>query len=353
MTRIVVLRLSAMGDVVQGLGAVRALCAYGDGLFDVHQVVQRPFAPLLWGIGLASVIEHDRHGGPLAWWSTLRRIRALRPDVVLDLQGNWKSGGLALGAGAARTIGPARELRREAGSVITVRERITPRGVVGTGAAHPAKVAVALARAVVPELEVGPPRLVATAEELAAEAAALEALGIDPRCPFRVLVEGPADDLRAWPRSALEREARLPGPPALAVAGPAEAGETPPRDVPRIVHLPGQVRRLVALGALCAASGGSVLGPDKGATHVLAATGAATLCLHGPTTAARSGPPAAASLRAVGAPSCAPCRRRACRNPVGAVCMDFTTAEAGLEPVLGEAFPCSRPSPIRGRSGPT
>jgi heptosyltransferase-1 len=79
---------------------------------------------------------------------------------------------------------------------------------------------------------------------------------------------------------------------------------------------------LVALGVLCAEVGGEVLGPDKGATQVLAATGARTVCVFGPTDPARSGPPAAVAMRAAVPPPCAPCGRRVCEHAAGPVCTD-------------------------------
>mgnify|MGYP001572618487 CR=1 FL=1 len=92
--RVLVVRLSAMGDVVHGIAAVSALrAARPDD--ELHWVVQAPFAPLLDDLGLSGVIAHDRKGGPRAFLRTVRALRALRCDVALDLQGNWKSALLA------------------------------------------------------------------------------------------------------------------------------------------------------------------------------------------------------------------------------------------------------------------
>jgi ADP-heptose:LPS heptosyltransferase len=98
--------------------------------------------------------------------------------------------------------------------------------------------------------------------------------------------------------------------------------------VASLTHARGQLRDLVALGALVARAGGRVLGPDQGATHVLAATGARTLVLFGPQDPERTAPPGAGVLLRQDGPACVPCRRRRCHHPQGPVCMAFTTAQA-------------------------
>ena len=45
MTRVLLVRLSAMGDVVESLGAVRALAAARPD-WELHFVTQRPFVPI-------------------------------------------------------------------------------------------------------------------------------------------------------------------------------------------------------------------------------------------------------------------------------------------------------------------
>ncbi|MBK8974714.1 MAG: glycosyltransferase family 9 protein [Planctomycetes bacterium] len=345
MTRVAVVRLSAMGDVVHGVAAVQALRAARPEL-DVLWVVQRSFAPLLDGV--VDVLRHDRRGGVPAYLRTLAVLRRFRPDVVLDLQGNWKSAGFVRGSGAARRIGPAAQLRRERGSAIACNETI----VLRPGEpAHPARIAAELVRRLAPEVEPRAPQLAATAAELDAEAAALAALGIDPSLPFRLLVSSRPDDPRGWPAAAIEREARADGPVPLLVAGPDERDVAAPAGLTVMRHAPGELRRLVGLGVLCARSGGCAIGPDKGAMHVLAACGARTLTLFGPTDAVRTGPTAGACLRATGGPDCAPCGRRRCRNPIGPVCMDFTPAEAAV-PTPGVAKQGAQCSAPRAASAP-
>ena len=90
MKRLGLVRLSAMGDVVQSLGAASALQRARPEL-EIHFVTQRGFEPLLDGLGFASVIGHDRRAGFRGWRRTRSVLAALRLDAVVDLQGNWKS----------------------------------------------------------------------------------------------------------------------------------------------------------------------------------------------------------------------------------------------------------------------
>jgi heptosyltransferase-1 len=321
--RILCVRLSAMGDVVQSLGAVQALAnARPDA--ELWLAVQREFAPLLDGAGFGvSVVPHDRRGGPLAYWRTGRASRRRRPDVALDLQGTWKSAGIAWLSGAPLRVGAGASVRREPAS-----RALLNRFARGVGSRHPADLALDIVREVAADAVATAPRLRASDAEVERETAALRAAGIEPTAPFRVFVVGAPADPRTWPIEWMAREAAAAGPPALWLRGPAEGSVALPDGAAAILHRPGELRRLVALGALVARAGGVVLGPDRGACHVLAACGARTRVLFGPQDPAATAPPAAEVLVRRDGPECVPCRRRACRHPLGPVCMAFTTESA-------------------------
>jgi ADP-heptose:LPS heptosyltransferase len=321
---VLVVRLSAMGDVVQSLGAVLALRAVRPEL-PVHWVVQRGLAPLLDGLGFASIVRHDRDGGISAFRQTVRALRALRVGIALDLQGNWKSASLARLSGAAEVVGGVGPGRQEPWSAVLLRRRVP---IV---ARHPARIATALVRHVAPDAPAMRPRLVATPGEIERERGAIRALGVDPDRPFRTVVLVAASDCRALRVEAIAREAQLSPIPFLCVAGPEEATEPAPAGLPVLRHAPGEVRRLIALAEVVRGAGGTVLGPDTGATHVLSAAGAPTLAAFGPTDPARTAPLGATLLRRCDPPPCMPCRRRTCRHPHGPVCMDVTTDRARTE----------------------
>jgi hypothetical protein len=71
-----------------------------------------------------------------------------------------------------------------------------------------------------------------------------------------------------------------------------------------------------------------VFGPDKGATHVLAAAGAATMLMSGPQDPKRTAPLAAQVLRRADGPACVPCRQGRCTHVEGPICMEFSEYNA-------------------------
>jgi ADP-heptose:LPS heptosyltransferase len=318
MSRVLLVRLSALGDVVQCLGAVRALAAAAPQ-HELCFVTQRPFAPLLENLPyLRAVLAHDRRPAWWGMWRTRQRLRREAFDVALDLQGNWKSAAVCFASGAPLRIGAA--ARREPAS-----RWLLHRTAPGDDA-HPARTALAVVRALAPAAEDLLPRLAATPGEIEREAAAVRAAGIDPERPFRVLVWTAPDDPRSWPLAAMQREA-ADGPPVLWLAGPDEAAQALPVR-PLLRHGAGELRRLVALGHVAAAARAVALGPDRGAMHVLAACGVECRLFFGPQDPRRTGPVGVTALVRADAPDCAPCRKRRCAHPHGPVCMDFTSAGA-------------------------
>lgn len=323
MTSVLFVRLSAMGDVVQGLGAVAALHRVRPAWATTF-VTQREFAPLLAGApGVGRVVTFARDGGVRALWGLRAALRTHPCDVALDLQGNWKSALVTRLSGARRLLGMAGRWRQEPLSRWLLHETIevdaTP---------HPARAAWELVRALAPDAPFTRPRLAATAAEMDAERAALRAAGVDPQRPFLVVVRSHSADPRSL-RPAAVIEARASGVPAVHLVGPGEAALVVDGG-PTLRHHRGELRRLVALGAVVAAAGGEVLGPDRGATHVLAAAGATCRVLFGSQEPRRTAPPAAVALRHPAPPPCSPCRRRRCHLPEGPLCMDFTVAEGRI-----------------------
>ncbi|MBX3463575.1 MAG: glycosyltransferase family 9 protein [Planctomycetes bacterium] len=318
MKSVLLVRLSAMGDLVQGLGAVASLAARRPDL-RLTFVTQEPLLPLLQGLpGLSRVVGFQRDGG---WRGLLRlrgQLRQDRYDCALDLQGNWKSAWIARLSGAELCLGAGAAARQEPWSRLLLHRTLAIEGVP-----HPARVAWQLVRAVEPQATWMRPRLAATAAEVAAERAAVRGAGIDPDRPFRVVV---ATDPRD-PRGLHPRCVATSGLPTLLLCGPAEAGLAIAASDVVLRHGAGEPRRLIALAEVVRQAGGAVLGPDGGAVHVLAAAGAACTVVFGAQDPCRTAPPTAVAVRHPDPPSCSPCRRRRCHHPRGPVCMEFELAQ--------------------------
>jgi len=322
-TTVLLVRLSAMGDVVQTLGAVAALHRARPDWRLVF-VTQTTFAPLLVGVpGLAQVVTFARRGGLRAFLALRRELQAVRADVAVDLQGNWKSALVARCSGASDVVGIAGGWRQEPASRWLLRRVAT-----GSGLPHPARMAFDLMRELAPEVRAEWPRLCATAVEVQREAAALAGIGIDAARPFAVLVGTDPDDPRALRPEQLPAIAAQLGLPCVWLLGPAEARLPAPPGLPTLRHGAGELRRLLALGALIAGASGEVVGPDQGATHVLAAAGARCQVLFGAQDPRRTAPPAARVLVHPHGPSCRPCRSARCGHRDGPVCMQFGLADA-------------------------
>ena len=106
MKRILVIKLSSLGDLAHALPAVRALKARTGAAID--WVVQPEYAPLLARCpDVDRTIEFPRRNfarGFLSFWRALRREKY---DAVVDLQGLLKSALAARLARGARRVGPA------------------------------------------------------------------------------------------------------------------------------------------------------------------------------------------------------------------------------------------------------
>jgi heptosyltransferase-2 len=293
--RILVLRYSALGDVVLATSVLEPLRARFPGA-RIEWVTHPLYAPLLEGLPDVAAVHRlasDGEDGPLA---LARRLRG-GFDVAIDLQNKVRS------AVVARAAAPRR---------ITFRRR-------------------SAAQAVRALLGSDPPLVRAHQTVLYAEA--LAPLGIGPPGPLRVSVSGPARDeagaaLRgvdgpavaiapgarwATKRWAPERFAAVAD--GLAADGFRVVLAGGPGDRETFGAFRAAARAPVAadlsslsLDALAAAIARMrlLVSCDSGPVHLATAVGTPVLALFGPTSAVRWGP--AAPGRALSLPiSCAPC----------------------------------------------
>ena len=116
-SRILVVRLGALGDIVHTLPVVPALRAALPKV-EIHWLVEArhaALAALVEGVDRWIVWEAPRLSGPGGARDVVATLRAQRYDAALDLQGLLKSAVLARCSGAARIIGfPTDHLREKA-----------------------------------------------------------------------------------------------------------------------------------------------------------------------------------------------------------------------------------------------
>lgn len=119
MTRILIVRMSALGDIVH---ALPVLAAIGDALpsSEVDWLVDGAYARLLDHVDGLTHRVVVRPGYVKAW----RFLRSRQYHVALDLQGLFKSAAAARLAGARRVIGFERIALREGGAVVFYSEAV-------------------------------------------------------------------------------------------------------------------------------------------------------------------------------------------------------------------------------------
>lgn len=120
--RILLVKLSALGDVLHALPAVPCLRRLAPEA-EIHWAVDARFAGLLDGTpGIARVVSlpirewKGRIGSPATWREALAAMSALRReryDLAIDVQGNIKSGVVTYLSGAPLRYGFPREAARE------------------------------------------------------------------------------------------------------------------------------------------------------------------------------------------------------------------------------------------------
>jgi heptosyltransferase-1 len=110
--RVVLLKPSALGDIVHSLPVLTALRRRFPHA-HIHWAVNRSYADLLRGHpDLDEVLTFDRRASHGGLWRTAHsfldlaeQLRRLRPDLVVDMQGLFRTGLLAFLSGASRRVG--------------------------------------------------------------------------------------------------------------------------------------------------------------------------------------------------------------------------------------------------------
>ena len=281
-SRILIVRLGSLGDLVHTLPAVAALrrtfpTAEIDWLVDAPHRDFLELVPIITGL---VVLERRGAGG---WLAARRRMRDRRYDLALDFQGLLKSAALARLSGAKEVIGLDRVALREPQAAWFYGDRIpvNDRGHVIEKNLQLAEAAGA-ARGPL-EFPIRPVQ----SPEIEAFIGSLSA-------PHALVNPGAAWPNKRWPPDRLAVMARhlrdRHGLVSVVLWGPGEA------DAARAVvtgagdaaHLapPTGLRDLIAL----AQDARLMISGDTGPLHITSALGVPAVALFGPTNAARNGP---------------------------------------------------------------
>jgi lipopolysaccharide heptosyltransferase I len=295
--RILVVKLSSLGDLFHALPAVHTLrTALGA---EVDWVVQAEYRELVGCFtDVADVIPFERRAWARGLGSFLRRLRSRRYELVVDLQGLLKSALIARASRGARRIGPS--FARE-GSALLYDEVAGPRNRDRHAVEENLDVVRHLGLPVQPA--VFPLRLPAV--PLGAER---PKVGMAPVSRW-VTKNWPVERFAA--AAALLRQRT--GAAVYLFGGAGDRGVTEAvraRAGDGVTDLAGRLSLVEAAGALAAMD--VVVANDSGLLHLAAAAGVPVVGIFGATSERRTGPygPGHRILRA--AVPCAPCLRRTC-----------------------------------------
>lgn len=292
--RILLIRTSALGDIVHSLPVLRALRRRLPAA-RIAWLVEAPFAPLLEGHPdldelLPVRLRTWRHQLSSArTWRELRlfyqELERFGPEITLDLMGNHKAGVLGALTLADRRIGFEHSARREPSSVVWISEPVQPRGV------HVVDRMLSLLDALelTPEpADFGGELLLRNTPE-----PVRRILDAEPG-PRLVIVPGAGWDNKRYPPPLWGEVARLlaedPGISSWVLPGPGE--ETLAREAVAASRQSAEMLSLTGLEALAAVLRRAelVLGGDTGPLHLARALDRPVLCLMGPTAPERNGP---------------------------------------------------------------
>jgi len=286
LNRILIVRMSALGDIVHALPVLAAIRrAWPDAKVD--WIVDEAYVSILTlAEGLNErVTVRKKGGGITGYLNAVRYLRAQKYDAALDLQGLIKSAVWARLSGAARVIGFDRAHLREPLAAAFYSETVVP-----IEAPHVIQKNLSILKALgVPpsavELPLHPVAVATASQAIAAAGGAGKYVVLNP---------GAAWPNKRWPAErfgalAAQLRART-GWPSLVTWGPSERGlaeqviaasggaatAAPPTEVADLAV----IMRDAAL----------VVSGDTGPLHIAAAMGAPLVGLYGPTWPERNGP---------------------------------------------------------------
>ena len=287
--RILIVRLSAIGDCVHGLPV---LCTLREALPSAHLswVVEGRTADLLrCHPALDTVVQLPRRWlkSPAAVWRARRQLRALRPDVAIDLQGLTKSAIAGWLSGAPTRIGfggrDGRELSRRLNNTL-VEPMMTHVIDRNLELLQPLGIAPDEVRFGMPAFDKDAPAVGRFVRD--------RGLGGGG---FALLNVGAGWASKRWPADRFADVARYLGERYQVRSVVAWGGDEERHSADRVIVNAGGFAHmappttLVELGALCQRAK-LFIGCDTGPLHLAAAVGTPCVGLYGATSARRNGP---------------------------------------------------------------
>jgi heptosyltransferase-1 len=285
MEKILVIRLTSMGDLVHTLPAVAALReAYPAAQID--WVVDRKWIPVLAGTPVVNRLIPFDHKPVGKLMASMREVRSGCYDTAIDFQGLYKSAVVAWYSGAKRRFGYSFSKAREPLAVMLYTDRVAPKEPHAVDRSISLAVHAGARRPATPQF---PLRIPVAAVSSVNERLASNGIG-----EYIVVNPGTSVGFKRWPAERYGEVCRelhqRHGWKAIVVTGPREEhlaktlrnSAAPAEPVVMDTTLP----ELMAL----LASAKMMIAADTGPLHLAAALGTPCVGIYGPTDPARNGP---------------------------------------------------------------
>lgn len=319
--KILIVKLSALGDVIHALPVLAYLHSVVPEA-EVDWLVEESFAPLLDSHPLINSVisaatKRWRKEGPVSLLKGVRtlsaRFRDERYDLVLDLQGNSKSGFFTWLTRSPRRYGFARDGVREWPNLLATHNHVPLQG-----AHHVSERSLMVARSAFPGSVVDLPLAGPLSVDPSARSSVVDGLAAKGlKSPLVVCHFGTTWKTKLWPVNSWQKLlAKLDQEGChlvltwgnqqerVVIEGLVEA-------VPAATIWPrGSLQELIAL----LAEADLVVGGDTGPVHLAAAVGTSTVSWYRVTDAERNGPRGANHVRLQAPLDCSPCLRKECER---------------------------------------
>ena len=316
--RLLFIKPSSLGDIVHAMPTLAALRARFSHA-EVTWLVKRQWAPLVEtidGVDQVCAVETGLSG----WLGRVPELRAARFDLVVDLQGLFRSGAMAWLTGCGRRIGFANA--RE-GSRLFYTQRVG----VPHASMHAVDRYLLVAEALGADRPV-PPRFdfVDHPQDRPAVEAILTSAGVVASLPWIAINASARWETKRWPpqhfAEAADQLSQAHALPIVFIGGVAERPEALAVMAlmrTKAVDLTGQTP--VGLLPSLLRKAAVLITNDSGPMHIAAAVGTPVVALFGPTDPRRTGPYGQGHLVLSQTVDCSPCFRRDCTRAVRLECL--------------------------------
>ena len=316
--RLLLIKPSSLGDIVHAMPTLAALRARFPHA-EVTWLVKRQWAPLVEVIG---GVDHvcAVGAGLTGWMGRISELRAARFDLVVDLQGLFRSGVMAWLSGSGRRIGFANA--RE-GSPLFYTQRVE----VPDGPMHAVDRYLLVPEALGADRPAQPRfEFVDRPRDREAVETILRRSGVPVSLPWIAINASARWETKRWPpqhfAAAADQLSREHACPIVFIGGAAERPETQAVTAlmrTKAVDLTGQTP--VGLLPCLLREAAVLITNDSGPMHIAAAVGTPVVALFGPTDPRKTGPYGEGHVVLSHAVECSPCFRRDCARAVRLECL--------------------------------